>query len=81
MPPSATVRHCPHQCSNPLPPALTLPRTATASAALGNSWRIGPDDTNWPGVLSDIDDMAALWSYAVRMGGVIRRGERRGAKR
>lgn len=28
--------------------------------ALANSARIGPDDTNWNGVLSDIDDMFAL---------------------
>lgn len=33
-------------------------------AALGNSARIGPDDTNWGGVLSDIDDMAPLWPNA-----------------
>ena len=39
---------------------------AAVGHALGNSWRIGPDDTNWPGVLTDIDDMAALWTYAVR---------------
>jgi hypothetical protein len=32
--------------------------------ALGNSFRIGPDDTNWPGVLTDIDTMAALWANA-----------------
>jgi hypothetical protein len=29
--------------------------------ALANSARIGPDDTNWNGVLSDIDDMLALF--------------------
>jgi hypothetical protein len=28
--------------------------------ALANSARIGPDDTNWGGVLADIDDMLAL---------------------
>jgi len=33
-------------------------------AALGNSFRIGPDDTNWEGVLVDIDDMAPLWNNA-----------------
>ena len=32
--------------------------------ALGNIGRIGPDDTNWNGVLSDVDDMAPLWMYA-----------------
>lgn len=28
--------------------------------AIANSARIGPDDTNWNGVLTDIDDMLAL---------------------
>ena len=32
--------------------------------ALGNSCRIGPDDSNWPGVLVDIDAMAPLYPYA-----------------
>lgn len=32
--------------------------------ALGNSCRIGPDDSNWAGVLSDIDAMAPLYPYA-----------------
>ena len=32
--------------------------------ALGNSCRIGGDDTNWRGVLSDIDAMAPLYPYA-----------------
>ena len=31
---------------------------------LGNSWRIGPDDTSWPGVLTNIDINAALAPYA-----------------
>jgi hypothetical protein len=31
---------------------------------LGNSWRIGPDDTNWGGVLANIDINAALAAYA-----------------
>lgn len=39
-------------------------RYAPVGHALGNSWRIGPDDTNWNGILSDIDDMAALYPYA-----------------
>jgi hypothetical protein len=33
-------------------------------ASLGHSARIGNDDTNWYGVLSDIDSMAPLWPYA-----------------
>lgn len=32
--------------------------------ALGNSCRIGPDDSNWAGVLVDIDAMASLGQYA-----------------
>ena len=32
--------------------------------ALGNSCRIGPDDSNWAGVLSDIDAMAPLFPFA-----------------
>eukprot|EP00698_Gefionella_okellyi_P021063 TRINITY_DN6714_c0_g1_i1.p1 TRINITY_DN6714_c0_g1~~TRINITY_DN6714_c0_g1_i1.p1 ORF type:complete len:541 (-),score=92.99 TRINITY_DN6714_c0_g1_i1:227-1828(-) len=31
---------------------------------LGNSWRTGPDDTNWAGVLKNIDIMAPLWPFA-----------------
>eukprot|EP00041_Stephanoeca_diplocostata_P018083 m.375207 g.375207 ORF g.375207 m.375207 type:complete len:544 (+) comp20915_c0_seq2:152-1783(+) len=31
---------------------------------LGNSWRIGPDDTNWHGVLTNIDINANLAAYA-----------------
>ena len=31
---------------------------------MGNSWRIGPDDTNWHGVLTNIDINAALAPYA-----------------
>eukprot|EP01048_Picozoa_sp_COSAG05_P032593 COSAG05_NODE_12579_length_462_cov_1.278237_1_plen_91_part_10 len=31
---------------------------------LGNSWRIGPDDTNWHGVLTNIDINAELAPYA-----------------
>jgi hypothetical protein len=36
---------------------------APVGTALGNSYRIGPDDTNWDGLLVDVDDMAALWPY------------------
>jgi len=32
--------------------------------SLGNSCRIGNDDTNWAGVLGDIDSMAPLYPYA-----------------
>ena len=32
--------------------------------SLGNSWRIGPDDTNWNGVLTNIDINSALAAYA-----------------
>jgi len=32
--------------------------------SLGNSWRIGPDDTNWNGVLTNIDINAGLSEYA-----------------
>jgi hypothetical protein len=32
--------------------------------ALANSARIGPDDTNWNGILTDIDDMLALYTYS-----------------
>ena len=31
---------------------------------LGNAWRIGPDDTNWDGVLANIDINANLSEYA-----------------
>ena len=31
---------------------------------LGNAWRIGPDDTNWDGVLKNIDINANLSAYA-----------------
>ena len=31
---------------------------------LGNSWRIGPDDTNWNGLLTNIDINAGLYKYA-----------------
>jgi len=31
---------------------------------LGNSWRIGWDDSNWPGVLVDINDEVGLAQYA-----------------
>jgi len=31
---------------------------APVGAFLANSWRIGPDDTDWPGVLVDINTMA-----------------------
>ena len=30
---------------------------APVGASLGNSWRIGPDDNNWEGVLKNIDIM------------------------
>lgn len=31
---------------------------------LGNSWRIGPDDTNWQGVLTNIDINSELSQYS-----------------
>jgi len=37
---------------------------APEGAFLGNSWRIGPDDTNWAGVLKNVDIMASLAQYA-----------------
>jgi hypothetical protein len=40
------------------------PWYAPVGQSLGNSWRIGPDDTNWPGVLSNIDINADLAQYA-----------------
>lgn len=33
-------------------------------STLGNLWRIGPDDSNWPGVLTNIDINAALSANA-----------------
>ncbi|CAJ1371411.1 unnamed protein product [Effrenium voratum] len=37
---------------------------APVGRQLGNSWRIGPDDTNWPGILQNIDAMSGLERYA-----------------
>jgi alpha-galactosidase len=37
---------------------------APVGASLGNSWRIGEDDTNWAGILVNIDTMAPLSKYA-----------------
>jgi len=37
---------------------------APLGQTLGNSWRIGPDDTNWAGVLKNIDINAALSNYS-----------------
>ena len=37
---------------------------APVGQSLGNSWRIGPDDTNWHGVLANIDIMARVQAYA-----------------
>lgn len=37
---------------------------APKGRSLGNSWRIGPDDTNWAGVLKNIDIMSGLEKYA-----------------
>lgn len=37
---------------------------APVGASIGNSWRIGPDDTNWNGILTNIDIMATLPQYA-----------------
>lgn len=37
---------------------------APVGASLGNSWRTGPDDTNWAGVLKNIDILAGLEKYA-----------------
>lgn len=37
---------------------------APVGALLGNSWRIGPDDNNWDGVLRNIDIMNGLQKYA-----------------
>lgn len=40
------------------------PWYAPVGQSLGNSWRIGPDDTNWDGVLKNIDINANLSAYA-----------------
>lgn len=40
------------------------PWYAPVGRSLGNSWRTGPDDSNWPGILQNIDLMAPLWSYS-----------------
>jgi len=37
---------------------------APIGAKIANSWRIGPDDTNWHGVLANIDINANLAAYA-----------------
>lgn len=37
---------------------------APVGAALGNSWRTGGDDQNWPGILSNIDIASELAQYA-----------------
>jgi len=37
---------------------------APVGMTLGNSWRIGPDDRNWNGVLKNIDIMNGLEKYA-----------------
>eukprot|EP00931_Biecheleriopsis_adriatica_P056567 TRINITY_DN33520_c0_g1_i1.p1 TRINITY_DN33520_c0_g1~~TRINITY_DN33520_c0_g1_i1.p1 ORF type:complete len:403 (+),score=59.65 TRINITY_DN33520_c0_g1_i1:66-1274(+) len=37
---------------------------APEGSKLGNSWRIGPDDTNWAGILTNIDIMAGLSHFA-----------------
>ena len=37
---------------------------ASVGAAIGNSARIGPDDTNWAGILTNIDVMASLSPYS-----------------
>lgn len=39
-------------------------RYASVGHALGNAWRIGPDDTNWAGVLTNIDINNALAPFA-----------------
>lgn len=38
--------------------------TYRTSFEYSNSWRIGPDDTNWNGVLTNIDINAGLAKYA-----------------
>lgn len=40
------------------------PWYAPEGYSLGNLWRIGPDDTNWPGVLTNIDINSQLSQYA-----------------
>jgi alpha-galactosidase len=40
------------------------PWYAPKGATLGNSWRIGPDDTTWPDVLTNIDLNSQLSAYA-----------------
>ena len=40
------------------------PWYAPVGESLGNLWRIGPDDTNWAGVLKNIDINAQLAQYA-----------------
>lgn len=40
------------------------PWYAPVGTSIGNSWRIGPDDTNWNGVLTNIDINAGLGSFA-----------------
>ncbi|CAE7483021.1 melA [Symbiodinium pilosum] len=37
---------------------------APVGKSLGNSWRIGPDDTDWSGVLKNIDAMSGLDKFA-----------------
>jgi len=37
---------------------------APVGMGLGNSWRIGPDDTDWPGVLKNININARLAQYS-----------------
>mmetsp|Transcript_61297 Transcript_61297/g.133174 ORF Transcript_61297/g.133174 Transcript_61297/m.133174 type:complete len:393 (-) Transcript_61297:33-1211(-) len=37
---------------------------APEGQSLGNSWRIGPDDTNWPGILTNVNIDADLQKYA-----------------
>jgi len=37
---------------------------APVGMSIGNSWRIGPDDTNWGGILTNIDINAALFKFA-----------------
>eukprot|EP01065_Artemidia_motanka_P037879 TRINITY_DN46782_c0_g1_i1.p1 TRINITY_DN46782_c0_g1~~TRINITY_DN46782_c0_g1_i1.p1 ORF type:complete len:417 (+),score=88.14 TRINITY_DN46782_c0_g1_i1:63-1253(+) len=37
---------------------------APVGASIGNSWRTGPDDTNWAGILANIDIMPGLEKYA-----------------
>ena len=55
-PAAACRRHC--------PPPAGISRYGPVGAALGNSFRIGPDDTNWAGILANIDIMAKLTQYA-----------------